>query len=676
MIETDINELELKAIPELMGKNFFIPDYQRGYRWQEIHIFQLLSDIWDFSNKNSGDFYCLQPIVVKECGRDVIEKYALNSEYDDNKWYEVIDGQQRLTTIRLIIQMNNIITPISRVKNCYNLFYQTRPELKDVFETLEITNNNDDLSVAIDRTTIDSFYITSGLKHIVDWFNLPGKAYEKRATMQQFPSFFSVFFGEKSTTNSPRQGKSTQIIWYEVNQIVSKFSEGTDSKKLFNRLNDSKIPLTNSELIKALFLSEDSKFKLDYISGTNEDEDAQKIAIKIDKAKKQNHIAKKWDMIEHSLGNTKFWHFTTNSDVKEYSSKIELLFNLVSEKHTKNKKNSELNKNDDLFTFLYFDRMMRKGKDLWEIWMEIELYFETISYWFDNRELYHKVGYLICINGDTILIDLLHQAANNKKDEFLEHLNLTIRESVNFDLAQINYKEHYEDIQRLLVLYNVEAVRKLESLEFYPFHLHKELNWTLEHIHAQNSDNLSRDDKDSWYNWIDEHIPVLKSITEMNIISQLDKNELKVIIENLQTQRKNQKLDFLSFLNEYNRVIKFFELINNLNDKGNTVHFLSNMALLGGIENTKLSNSVFEVKRKKILQMDASGSYIPLCTKNVFLKYHNVNEENFAIQQLYFWGENDRKNYLAHINDVLSEYLTIEMLSPIAENINLELETE
>ena len=165
-------------------------------------------------------------------------------------------------------------------------------------------------------------------------------------------------------------------------------------------------------------------------------------------------------------------------------------------------------------------------------------------------------------------------------------------------------------------------------------------------------------------------------IKTLGIISQLDKNELKVIIENLQTQRKNQKLDFLSFLNEYNRVIKFFELINNLNDKGNTVHFLSNMALLGGIENTKLSNSVFEVKRKKILQMDASGSYIPLCTKNVFLKYHNVNEENFAIQQLYFWGENDRKNYLAHINDVLSEYLTIEMLSPIAENINLELETE
>lgn len=194
MNETGVNELELIAIPDLMERNFFIPDYQRGYRWEEIHIFQLLSDIWDFTNKNSGDFYCLQPIVVKELDPTIVAKNKLESTFDNNRWFEVIDGQQRLTTIKLIIQMNNIITPISKIKNCYNLFYQTRPELKDVFEKLNITSENDNLSVAIERTSIDSFYLTSGLKHIVDWFNLPGKDYEKRATMQQFPSFFSSVF--------------------------------------------------------------------------------------------------------------------------------------------------------------------------------------------------------------------------------------------------------------------------------------------------------------------------------------------------------------------------------------------------------------------------------------------------------------------------------------------------
>lgn len=112
------------------------------------------------------------------------------------------------------------------------------------------------------------------------------------------------------------------MIWYEVNQTEK--DSALDSKKLFNRLNDSKIPLTNSELIKALFLSEDSKFKLDYLPSNSANEDLQNLALKIDKAKKQNHISKKWDMIEHSLGSPRFWNFVTNKDITEYSSKIEL----------------------------------------------------------------------------------------------------------------------------------------------------------------------------------------------------------------------------------------------------------------------------------------------------------------------------------------------------------------
>ncbi len=673
MIDDNINELELLSIPELMGRNYFIPDYQRGYRWEENHIYQLLSDIWDFSNKSNGEFYCLQPIVVKECSSVVIEKYKLNSDYDNNRWFEVIDGQQRLTTTRLIIQMNNLISPISKVKNCFNLFYETRPELIDIFNKLKISYVDDNINVEIDKTSIDSYYITSGLKHIVDWFNLPGEDYEKRATIQQFPSFFSVFFGEKSTVGSQRQGKSTQVIWYVVKQNADENNgenEGMNSKTIFKRLNDTKIPLSNSELIKALFLSQNSPFKLDYNSGKNEDEEAQKITLKIDKAKKQNHIAKQWDLIEHSLGNTRLWNFATNNDIKNYSSKIELIFDLISEKNTKNERNIKLNKKDNLYTFLFFDRMVRKDKDLWDIWMQIEQYYDTICYWFENRNLYHKIGYLVCINGDTILIDLLGQAANQNKKEFVDNLNKTILSNVNFDLEKLSYKENYEEIQRLLILYNVETVRKLESLEYYPFHLHKEKNWTLEHIHAQNSDYLSKDDQNSWYIWIDEHIPVLNSFIQKDFIQEENKIELDSILESLKTIRAYQKLEFSTFLNEFNRVIKFFEILNNLNGDAKAVHSLSNMALLGGIENTILSNSIFEAKRKEILKMDAEGKYIPLCTKYVFLKYHNVKEENFSNQQLCFWGVKDRMNYLGHIKEILSEYFSSDMLSPITKDMN------
>ncbi len=71
-------------IKELENNNFFIPSYQRGYRWDN-EVNALLEDITDFINykKSDEDFYSLQPIVVKK----------------DKDKYIVIDGQQRLTTI-------------------------------------------------------------------------------------------------------------------------------------------------------------------------------------------------------------------------------------------------------------------------------------------------------------------------------------------------------------------------------------------------------------------------------------------------------------------------------------------------------------------------------------------------------------------------------------------------
>ncbi|MBF1070607.1 MAG: DUF262 domain-containing protein, partial [Prevotellaceae bacterium] len=95
----------LKTIYELLGLNFFIPSYQRGYRWTEQQVRDLLQDILDFTTKDKekGEFYCLQPIVIKCCEEETIKQHNLSSNLDDNIWYEVIDGQQRLTTIHIIL---------------------------------------------------------------------------------------------------------------------------------------------------------------------------------------------------------------------------------------------------------------------------------------------------------------------------------------------------------------------------------------------------------------------------------------------------------------------------------------------------------------------------------------------------------------------------------------------
>ena len=100
--------LELRSINQLYDKQFFIPHYQRGYRWTDVQVKQLLNDIDSFipvqlpGDPTKKTFYCLQPIAVKLVSSEIKIKYNLQGD-----WYEVIDGQQRLTTIFLILQYMN-----------------------------------------------------------------------------------------------------------------------------------------------------------------------------------------------------------------------------------------------------------------------------------------------------------------------------------------------------------------------------------------------------------------------------------------------------------------------------------------------------------------------------------------------------------------------------------------
>ena len=115
-----INSIELKSISELLKMRFFIPTYQRGYRWTEQQVKDLLDDINSFSpkevpNTDKKTWYCLQPVVVK----------ARNNQKEVIEW-EVIDGQQRLTTIFLILHYLNQGYVENRRKKLFDLEYETR----------------------------------------------------------------------------------------------------------------------------------------------------------------------------------------------------------------------------------------------------------------------------------------------------------------------------------------------------------------------------------------------------------------------------------------------------------------------------------------------------------------------------------------------------------------------
>ena len=647
-----VNYLELLAIPELCNKNFFIPDYQRGYRWGEIQIRQMLEDIYCFIyDKNAaGSFYCLQPVVVKKMTPDEVAANKLESAFDNNTWYEVIDGQQRLTTIRIILALESRIDRFNKMR--FNMYYQTRPELGKLFDKLGIYEENERFIVKFDNDNdqcndIDSWHIHNAANKILDWFQ-NGSGYFK-PSIQEFKGGFYENF-----SNTKEKDKSVQVIWYEL-------CDKSDPYEMFKRLNDKSISLNNAELIRGMFLSDSAVYKGEELLLSQFDEDVRPIVEKRELARKQSHIIEEWDIIEKQLWDDKFWSFIKkekNSD--EYSCRIEYIFDLISKKTS--------NQKDSLYTYLEFDGMLKSGavKDLWDLWLKVETYFSLLIAWYNDRYYYHKIGFLTTELGSSVLIEMLSESTNVSKKEFKKTIEGRINSAIHDKkkpgrkILDYTYKDDYNMLKRVLFLYNVETTYK-QGLEFFPFERYKDYEWTLEHIHAQNSERIDHSIKDKWVEWFDENKKVLERLS-----SRLPNDE-------------NLKLLISFFNNEYNRLInykdkytfndvtKVFDLVlkyfNDLSAQEGTptvMHGISNMALLSGSTNASIGNSVFEVKRQMIMDDDARGNYIPLCTRKVFLKYYNKNDKNFTVQQNFYWSDKDRKHYLEDIKEVLKPYIDAE----------------
>lgn len=593
------DKLLLKPINDLLGEHFYIPYYQRGYRWTEQQVNDLLNDIDSFTSAivadsaNEKTFYCLQPIVIKECNEQFKKEKDLIGE-----WFEVVDGQQRLTTIFLLIHYANDQWNKKQISEP-SILYETRSTSTQFLKKLIIEKETD--SVTIDKTFIDFFYMSSAYETIHKWVKNHGD------------SFNTHDFQSKLRFES-------KVIWYQA-------EHSTNSVELFTRLNMGKIPLTNAELIKALFLSS-SSFK-------NESHD--------DGIRMKMEISQVWDEMEQKLSNKDFWSFLTNASQRIFSTKIELLFDMIADKK------DEI---DSLYTFLYF---LEESKDsshsLWQMWLSIEKYYQTLCEWYKDKNLYHKIGYLITVGSN--LKELIEKSLKTKKDTFEAYLDEEIRYSVNFDFEALSYENNsdYRKIEKLLLLFNVESIRINQSIsEYYPFNFHKHINWSLEHIHAQNSEAMDKTKKEPWLFWLSYHASLIQVLLKDEIDAE-KKNVFCELLNEIQLLDKD-RITWDKFNALSNRIIQVFSEVSD--DHTDDLHSISNLALLSQPDNTALNNSVFEVKRREIIRMDKEGRYIPLCTKRVFLKYYN---DEISSQQTYFWGKEDRANYLKEIKKVLNSYL-------------------
>lgn len=557
--------LTTKRVGEITG-DFIIPSYQRGYRWKE-EVKILLDDINEIPD---GENYCLQPIVVKKT--------------DDNK-YELIDGQQRLTTLFLILGYIRTFRP--KLQQKYTIDYEIREKSKEFLSDLDFDNINDAAQ------NIDEYFINEAAKTIKDWFdNTPDD-------------------DNAANLIANKLNNKVNIIWYEIN--------GTeDAISLFTRLNIGKIPLTNAELVKAIFLSRNNGIDERY----------------------QLEISTQWDDIEKELHDDKLWYFITNKKAEDFSTRIELLFDLMA-----NKTDGDKERYRTFFWFMEQSKSNDYKENKIELWKKVVETFQRIKEWYNDSELYHKIGYLISVD-QCSLQTLIEESSRKGKSDFKSALNEYIADSINFnkeyrDLSYDNTSDA-PSIGKLLLLFNVESVFQNgdKSMRF-PFNKHKNKKggWSLEHIHAQQSKGL--DTKALWNEWLDLHVQSLRSI-------DLTKNA--TLIEEIESRDKENTTKE-QFNTWFEKVIQALNLEQNID----YIHMLSNMALLGTFDNSALNNSTFDVKRDKIIEMDKNGDYIPICTRRVFLKYYTPSGEN----QLHFWGKADRDAYVEAMNATLKPYLSI-----------------
>lgn len=619
--------ISIVAIKDLEDCNFRVPNYQRGYRWTRQQVKDIIDDIFEFTIKfiNNGQkgIYCIQPLVVQK---------SHNEEGKD--CWDVIDGQQRLTTIFVILQFFNL--------HLYGLQYQTRVQSADYLNNLA-----------------DQLYTKEQKFDNVDFYHMH----------EAFEEVSSKLKGNKLLD------KFEEVLLLQVKFIWYAIDGSQNPIDVFTRLNIDKISLTPSELIKALLLNRNN---------FSSEQDFDKIHMC------QQEIASEWDAIENQLQMENFWLFF--HDVGYHSAtRIDYLFEILCEQKMLGDVREGVG-NDGSRTFRYvYAYFKSKGYNrntIQSVWEKVKSIFDTLNEWYNDLELYHYVGYLLSRPNEST-----RQAPNSSKMK--ETIYRLWGKWVEKDMMVSKYKVYlHDEIQKLidgcrnidkeyetkgcpktqcrpiLLLHNILTVIRqgkiaketyAQDIFFkFPFNLYKLEKWDVEHIDSNTTNDLQEfEQQKEWllnnYVIVDEELKEkIQSFCEDN--EKEDSKRTKVF-ESLRKKLQGSSTDLLDE-----------------DDKDNEKNHLWNFVLLDEKTNRGYGNAIFPAKRRIIIgkeqgkyypcpkcnaqhgfeeiePINATSSFILPCTKQVFMKYYSP-----ASGIMTAWTRSDAKAYRQNIIDLLNEF--------------------
>lgn len=693
------NSGELRALIELEG-NFIIPGYQRGYRWNDQQINDFLNDIFEFyeqfKNGKENKIYFLQPVVVMEN----YNEGTGNDEKENEPEINIVDGQQRLTTVLLLnavlLNPSNNYVPknidyrksIKKQLDRDAIYYEFFDKAIHYIFSDEVEVKNDKPRFNIKKNKFINYTLTINTRNESDEF-LKRVAKGIEPTKQECASI-DLYFLYKAYDKIKQYlykmdkkginwiefyrifANQIKVLWYVIDN-----NDSSGEIAAFTRLNSGKIPLTNAELSRAALLN-----PAYYKSENDKDDNANLPDIETERGL----ISVGWDNLEYELRKPEFWGFLgfsennhlSNFKDERYQTRIDFLLDF----HF-NKKSSEDNK---LASFLALAEELKTAekdkfskKNVKHIWESIQLDLWKLQTWYDDNDLYHWIGYLFAEKQMNQALFLNFK--DLEKDALKKKVKSIVKEFYPDEdkFGEYTYDTNKEECKKFLFLYNVEFVRSMKTAgkkPRYDFSAHHQKKWTIEHINAQNVEGLNT--KEQWLTWLEGHLEVLTIIFPTAALQNADDLHKKDARRENSTPRTKDDLQHLSdhveelmdkikssegfkspelakyskqlklpetkdeFLTLSECILQFFDKRageTNVRDDDD-VHELSNLALLDGSANSALNNSIFRVKQNKIVEEMKQGSFIPPATQAVFLRLFSMEEQG----KLY-WTVKDRQKY-------------------------------
>ena len=574
---------------------FIIPYLQRAYKWKEKQAKQMLEDFSEFL-KQEKTYYCMQPLAVVKIG--------------DNK-YELLDGQQRLTT--LLILWRILFESDEKTSYPYKFEYERdSSESNTLINGYSFITESDEIKKG-EYGNIDEYYMSKVYGAIKLYFDNPNN---KKTDEQKADNYKETF---KKLLKG--EGKHILFLWYEVNE--------EEKHTTFAHLNSGKIELTCSELIKAILLSDGNKESLDN-----------------NRLPDKSLVAAQYAEMEEAFNDDRLWYMLQTDEPLYNGSRMDLLFNMV------------LNINRKAYEAdpkAAFYKVYARRADLSRFWKDCRAYFVRIMDLYKNPYTYHYIGYLTYTEGNNKIDDWVKVYKESGLKGCIEQLKSKVRESISGlgDLEKITYSDTSKaTLRKIFILHNIqtilihyETIKKANlglrfSYEQFPFELLYSQRWDIEHIASQTENPLTKiqDCKD----WI---ASVRADYSEIFVQRPDLNNEIDLF-------EKDSKIEM--FKQIYNEIVSSAEKNSPQNKDG-----LGNLVLLDSHTNRSYHNSLYKRKRKIILAAsnidnqnnEYQVTYIPRCTLNVFLKTYNTGLD----VKLGEWTQDDYDKYLGDLKEKLEQ---------------------